>query len=331
MEPTPRTLSPRGTEDELPDDETATVARIARDRIARWPRIDPVDTLELHGSSGRYGQRFAAPGTPGEPGDHVFVINLPHRRRRLTSVLTQLRLADVGATIVTGVSGNAFASAGEVRDTGFAELPGYRGAECWPFPTSLGECGCFLSHWMLWQRCVEQRLPAMLVLEDDVELPGVAPGAFRQAVGRLLGSAAAAGEAWDMLILHWVALEEPVRGAGAATGAGVTGAPLAPAPGLVEPGWGASSLAYVVTCAGAAKLLGARGLGRALPVDVYFNVLNSGLRQHYAAHPHAPRFSDQADAWIAAYADAPPLRLLAAEENICCALAEVGVREREPV
>ena len=79
----------------------------------------------------------------------------------MTSCITQLRLADLGATVVTGATGAGFRSRAEVERTGFRELPGYQGSQSWPFPMSLGECGCFLSHWMLWRHAVEAGLPAM--------------------------------------------------------------------------------------------------------------------------------------------------------------------------
>lgn len=37
----------------------------------------------------------------------------------------------------------------------------------WRRPLTPGEVGCFASHYLLWQRCVEQNLP-LLILEDDV-------------------------------------------------------------------------------------------------------------------------------------------------------------------
>jgi len=41
--------------------------------------------------------------------------------------------------------------------------------EAWRRPLTPGEIGCFASHYLLWQRCVERNEP-MIVMEDDVDI-----------------------------------------------------------------------------------------------------------------------------------------------------------------
>lgn len=36
---------------------------------------------------------------------------------------------------------------------------------------SLGAIGCFMSHRTLWEKCINDNLPHIIILEDDVKLP----------------------------------------------------------------------------------------------------------------------------------------------------------------
>lgn len=40
----------------------------------------------------------------------------------------------------------------------------------YPFPLRPGEIGCFLSHRRIWQRMVDESIPRLLILEDDIEM-----------------------------------------------------------------------------------------------------------------------------------------------------------------
>ena len=54
-------------------------------------------------------------------------------------------------------------------------------------PLSIGEVGCFASHYLLWQRCIVEREP-LVILEDDVLIDDQFPralAAVRELIGRL--------------------------------------------------------------------------------------------------------------------------------------------------
>jgi glycosyl transferase family 25 len=54
-------------------------------------------------------------------------------------------------------------------------------------PLTVGEVGCFASHYLVWQRCVTEKQP-LVILEDDVMLSGGFPVALsvaREFIGRL--------------------------------------------------------------------------------------------------------------------------------------------------
>ncbi len=51
---------------------------------------------------------------------------------------------------------------------GIKFMPGYED----PYhkrPMKMGEIGCFLSHFMIWQKMVEENLKEVLILEDDIK------------------------------------------------------------------------------------------------------------------------------------------------------------------
>lgn len=131
-----------------------------------------------------------------------------------------------------------------------------------------GEIGCAMSHWLLWRRIADDGLRAALILEDDVLL---APG-FGASLGAKLEELAAAMPDWDLCyagrrrITVPPFVEPPV--------------PEEPeiAEGLVAPGFSYCTHAYVISAAGARRLLDAGFERHLVPVDEFIPAL-------YARHP----------------------------------------------
>jgi len=128
-------------------------------------------------------------------------------------------------------------------------------------PLLPGEKGCYASHQAAWAQLLESHAPALVVLEDDVLLQ---PG-FADAVDAIAGLQ----EPWDMVKLIGRDREK-VRATAALTGRF----------SLVRYRRVPSTTAgYVVSRAGAAKLLAARRpFGRPVDVDLRFWWEADGLR-----------------------------------------------------
>src|SRR5690606_11229242 len=93
----------------------------------------------------------------------IQVINLKRSLDRREAMRVQLDALGLDYEFFPAVDGRA----GE-----HLRFPNYSDEFClraWRRPLTPGEVGCFASHYLLWQRCVERNEP-IIVMEDDVEL-----------------------------------------------------------------------------------------------------------------------------------------------------------------
>lgn len=128
----------------------------------------------------------------------IFMINLerrPERRQKMDQSFLELGL-DVEYKVA--VDGNELTDE-SLKEMGVKLLTGYED----PFhnrPMTMGEIGCFLSHYSIWQTIVEQELNDVLVLEDDIRFEPY----FKERASLLLDEARSIG-GWDLMyiIIFW--------------------------------------------------------------------------------------------------------------------------------
>ena len=119
----------------------------------------------------------------------IYVISLARAAARRAAVRERLDALGLGYEVVNAVDG-AVADPALYRHRLRQDLARRRRKR----ELSIGEIGCYLSHYQLWQRIVAEQTECALVLEDDA-----APnGDFAAVVGGLLE----VGVHWDVVILH---------------------------------------------------------------------------------------------------------------------------------
>ena len=168
----------------------------------------------------------------------TLVINLKSRTDRLESFRKFHPSLDF--ELVTAINGN---------DISYAKLKaeGFDVKHDWIDPLlntrlTKGEVGCFLSHWHIWQKCIEKN-EKVLVLEDDARLGDK----FNlKEIDKLT-------DTYDFLYLGWKEMEEsvPINGE------------------LVKPVYPYWTLAYVVTPTAAKILVNEVAKKNIIPVDEY--------------------------------------------------------------
>jgi glycosyl transferase family 25 len=110
----------------------------------------------------------------------IFVINLDRNPDRLAFIRRQLETFGLSFERLSAVDGATLTTS----QVGLLSGGGRRWNGDYFRPLTSGEVGCYASHRACWQRIVDRRLPAALVLEDDVELSATFAGLL-PAVSRL--------------------------------------------------------------------------------------------------------------------------------------------------
>ncbi|WP_161957122.1 glycosyltransferase family 25 protein [Aestuariivirga litoralis] len=94
---------------------------------------------------------------------NLFVINLERSATRRSFMAAQLQRQGLAHSFFPAVDGRA-------RHAEFAHhYDDERCLKSWRRPMTRGEVGCFASHYLLWERCVQVGAP-IVVMEDDVIL-----------------------------------------------------------------------------------------------------------------------------------------------------------------
>uniref|UniRef100_A0A4W5MBE3 Si:ch211-13f8.2 n=1 Tax=Hucho hucho TaxID=62062 RepID=A0A4W5MBE3_9TELE len=199
--------------------------------------------------------------------DEIFLINLKRRIDRRDRMLSTLAVLGIDITLTEAVDGKALNSS-QLQAMGIDMLPGYKDPYSGRVLTR-GEIGCFLSHYNIWEQVVEQGLQRVLVLEDDVRFEP----RFRSRLVTIMENVDRVGLDWDLIYVGRKRLQvkQPERWV-----EGVSN--------LVHPDYSYWTLGYALSLQGAKRLLGARALGKMLPVDEYLPVMfNKHPREEYMA------------------------------------------------
>lgn len=124
--------------------------------------------------------------------DRIFMINLLRRPERRVKMEQSFKEIGLQVEHVAAMDGNELTSE-YLDEIGVKFLPGYSD----PFqhrPMTKGEIGCFLSHFMIWEKQVLEKLNEVLVLEDDIRFEPY----FKQRAMNLLEEARQIG-GWDLM------------------------------------------------------------------------------------------------------------------------------------
>lgn len=186
---------------------------------------------------------------------NVFMINLlrrPERRKRMQHCFEEL---GIDAEIMDAVDGKTL-NRTILETMGIRLMSNYVD----PYhkrPMTMGEIGCFLSHYYIWKKVIENDYESVMVLEDDVRFEPF----FRNKINFVLNELRRLNTNWDLVYLGRKRMqeqEEPL----------VEGSQF-----LVHAGYSYWTLGYILSSQGAKKLLAAKPLENMVPVDEYLPIL----------------------------------------------------------
>ncbi|XP_055379043.1 glycosyltransferase 25 family member [Condylostylus longicornis] len=199
--------------------------------------------------------------------DHIYMINLerrPERRSKMELLFKELGLDVEYFPAMDGKKLNVDI----VKKMGINFLSEYED----PYhhrKMTMGEIGCFLSHYRIWEKMVELEHNEVLILEDDIRFEPY----FKDKAISVLNQARKHGK-WNLIYFGRKRLEsedEPwVDGT----------------KNLVHVGYSYWTLGYVINLEGAKKLLASKPLEKLLPVDEFLPIM-------FGRHPN--------DSWSSAF------------------------------
>ncbi|XP_034938620.1 glycosyltransferase 25 family member [Chelonus insularis] len=187
--------------------------------------------------------------------DKIYLINLrrrPERRQRMYRCFDELGLEVETIDAVDGKTLNESI----LKQWNINMMPEYTD----PYhkrPMKMGEIGCFLSHYIVWNKAIENDYEKIMVLEDDVKFEPF----FKNKVNFIMDELKALKIDWDLIYLGRKRMqenEEPF----------VNGSNY-----LVYAGYSYWTLGYILSGKGAQKLLDAKPLNSLVPVDEYLPIL----------------------------------------------------------
>lgn len=187
--------------------------------------------------------------------DHVYMINLlrrPERRDRMHKLFREL---GIKAETMDAVDGRALNNS-IIKELGIEMMPEYAD----PYhdrPMTMGEVGCFLSHYNIWGKVIENGYESVIVLEDDVRFEPY----FRQKIKYILAELDNLQVQWDLIYLGRKIL------------AGNSESLVHGSKYLVRASYSYWTLGYILSGNGAKKLVGGMPLKHLIPVDEYLPIL----------------------------------------------------------
>lgn len=183
----------------------------------------------------------------------VYMINLKRRPERRIKMEATLKELGLDFTYLEAVDGKTLTDEILIQK-GITLLPEYTD----PYhkrPMTMGEIGCFLSHYTIWQMMVEKGQEEVLVLEDDIRFEPF----FTQRSELFMEDARRIG-GWDLIYYGRKRLQE-------------NEAFLEQSENFVKVSYTYWTLGYVISLQGAKKLLAAEPLKRLLPVDEFLPIM----------------------------------------------------------
>lgn len=164
--------------------------------LARLTNVVVMILTDVHGGSIEVKpefQRFVTyPEADSMSLDRIFMINLVRRLERRHKMERSFLELGLDVEHVPAIDGQKLTPE-YFEEIGVKFLPGYAD----PFhnrPMTMGEIGCFLSHFSIWERQVVEKLDEILILEDDIRFEPY----FKQRAINVLEDARQIG-GWDLM------------------------------------------------------------------------------------------------------------------------------------
>lgn len=186
--------------------------------------------------------------------DHIYMINLerrPERRLRMENLFRELGL-DV--EYFAAVDGKKL-DVNIIKEMGIQLFEGYED----PYhhrQMTMGEIGCFLSHYRIWEKMIENNQNEVLIIEDDIRFESY----FNDRAVSILDQARNSGE-FDLIYFGRKRLKDEIE------------PEVENTENLVHVGYSYWTLGYVLTLKGAKKLIASQPLKKLIPVDEYLPVM----------------------------------------------------------
>ena len=183
----------------------------------------------------------------------IYMINLKRRTERRVKMEASMKELGIDFLHLEAVDGKTLTDEVLVQK-GITLMPEYAD----PYHKrvmTMGEIGCFLSHYTVWQKMVELNQEEVLVLEDDIRFEPY----FKERAEQSMNEARAIG-GWDLIYFGRKRLQENEEF-------------LPGSQRFVKVSYTYWTLGYVITLEGAKKLLASEPLKRLLPVDEYLPIM----------------------------------------------------------
>ncbi|XP_053971796.1 glycosyltransferase 25 family member [Hylaeus volcanicus] len=200
--------------------------------------------------------------------DQIYMINLlrrPERRDRMNRLFKEL---GIRAETIDAVDGRTL-NESVLENLKIELMPEYTD----PYhsrPMTMGEVGCFLSHYTIWNKVIENNFEKVIILEDDVRFEPF----FRQKVYYILKELVNLQLEWDLVYLGRKRLLEQKAESS------IDGSKY-----LVRAAYSYWTLGYILSATGARKLVEAEPLTKLIPVDEYLPTLSDAHpRNDWKAH-----------------------------------------------
>jgi len=194
--------------------------------------------------------------------DEIYMINLERRTDRRERMEYNFDLLGIDARYSPAVDGRDL-TASYLQEQGISMLPGFSE----PYhdrPLKLGEIGCFMSHFNIWQDMITSGYETILVLEDDIRFEPY----FIEKFEALLDELQERREDWDLAFIGRKILHNAEEWY------------LEGTKNLVYVDYTHWTLGYLLTQTGARKLIQAQPLGKMVPVDEFIPIM-------YDRHPNS--------------------------------------------
>ncbi|KRZ16371.1 Procollagen galactosyltransferase 1, partial [Trichinella zimbabwensis] len=127
--------------------------------------------------------------------DELYLINLLRRPDRRLRMLACFAVLGLQVRLVEAVDGRLL-EPDDLNAIGVKQMPDYRD----PYhkrPMTLGEVGCFLSHYNVWRDMLDRGYQRVVIFEDDLRFTR----AFRRQVGAVMAELDANVPDWDLVYL----------------------------------------------------------------------------------------------------------------------------------
>ncbi|XP_076649518.1 glycosyltransferase 25 family member [Halictus rubicundus] len=199
--------------------------------------------------------------------DQIYMINLLRRPERRTRMHRLFKELGIRVQTVDAFDGRSL-NQSILNDVGVEIMPEYSD----PYhnrPMTMGEVGCFLSHYMIWSEVIESDFETVIILEDDIYFEPF----FREMVKSILTELDNLRPMWDLIYLGRKRLVGSAESS-------IDGSKY-----LVRAAYSYWTLGYILSRNGAKKLVEAEPLKKLVPVDEYLPILaNTHPREEWKAH-----------------------------------------------